>query len=138
MKNNLIWSILFVFVLTAGFAACGDSGSNNTKHAQEEADETAEVMQEEKEDVTEQMREMQTALNQRIGNLEAQMEDASEEGKAALQAQADKLKDLSEKIKAQAEEIGGTAQTNWENFKSDMSRTMEDVKNALSDNDANE
>lgn len=137
MKSIFALRNLFILLLSFGLLACGSDGNDtmdNTEDAVENAaNDFADAFRSDKEEMKAEIERAREEVNEEIEELEANIKDASGKAKADMQEELDELKAWSNDLDQKIERLGDVAKDGWQNFKSNVNNTLQEVDKELSD-----
>ena len=70
-------------------------------------------------------------LENEIGTLEREVETAGDEVRDDLNADIDRLEEVKNGLKASLDNVGDTAEENWDDFRRSIDRALEDARRSI-------
>lgn len=139
MKSIAISKILFALLLSFGLAACGSESNDTMDDAEDSvenaANDFADNFRSDKEEMRAEIDRAREEVNEEIEELESNLENASEDARAEIQKEIDELEAWSNDLDQKFQNLGNVAKDGWNDFKTNVNSTLEEIDRELSDND---
>lgn len=131
MIRNLLLCLITLSLLFV--AACG--GDTPTESS-DQGEKSGEILESEdvvvdREAVEREYHEQLAAMEEKLENIKAEMENASEEVSATYEEQVQELEQSIETMRTRLDEFGQSAEESWENLKTEIGATMEEMGQSL-------
>jgi Skp family chaperone for outer membrane proteins len=122
---NYIKSVMFILVGIFTFVSCDDA-----KDAELEIGETqfTVAINDDMDDLESTMKDFGDRIDKEIADINAKMEDASEEIKADLKAEREEWNEARKQLDEKMKKLRKNTKENWTEFKSDVQNWFEDVE----------
>lgn len=133
MKFSLLKFSLILSISALTFFGC-DQRSDTEKAVDkiEEAGESVgDVFRTESEELQKDIEDLIDDIDDRMEGLESDLSEASDDAKSEIQEQIDNLKDQRKDLNSNLERLGQNIEDGWAEFKTNVNKTIENVRKDL-------
>jgi len=115
--------VLLAFIIAGCQADRGRNGNGNGNGHQNIATE--------RQDYRQKLEDARNRIDERIGTLRADLNNASEDAKQDINNELDNLNEMRDDINIRLSQVDNIAEDQWQTFKAETDRTMESITNRL-------